>query len=183
MEIQIDVSKLRILASLQFVVMCLALSNPGMAAETSSPEAAPPAERLPVEVIVAQPLSFKALNNLMRQAEMRMFDLFNELKEEEQYTITCYRERRTGTKIAQRVCAPNFARKASSLNAQAFLADMAGNAAVRSAPVAAEIDFHRPILERRMEEMARDNVEFLEAMIEYYELKMQVDQRQQGQTR
>jgi len=183
MEIQIDVLKLRILATLLLLAMCLALSNPGMAAETSASEAPASAERLPVEVIVAQPLSFKALNNLMRQAEMRMFDLFNELNDDEQYTITCYRERRTGTKIAQRICAPNFARKASSLNAQAFLADMAGNAAVRSAPVAAEIDFHRPILEQRMEELARDNVEFLDAMIDYYDLKMQVDQRQPGQSR
>lgn len=161
-----------------WVLTLLAAFTPALALAADSRET----ERLPVEVIVAQPLSFKALNNLMRQAEMRMFDMFNALNDDEQYTIRCYKDRRTGTKIVQRVCAPNFARKSASLNAQAFLADLSGNGAVRSAPVAAEVDYHRPILERRMEELARENPEFLEAMIDYYDLKMQVDQRLQKQT-
>jgi len=140
----------------------------------------------PEEIIVTGQQSLHALELKIELTQDRMFGLFNDLNDDDNYDIRCTREAETGTRISQRVCRPEFLRKAIELNARAFLAgaqgsssgeQASGTGAIHSLAPQAEINFRYPILKEKMATLVERNPEFAEAVAEHQELIEEMQRR------
>lgn len=137
----------------------------------------PAPERLPEEITVTGQRLFSTLQKQIREAEDRMYGLFNELNTDDLYDIHCAWEAPLGTRIRQRNCRPNFYVRATERDAQAFLGLVRGETGGVATPVSAELAVHYPILQRRMEELVREHPELREAVAKLLDARRQLDER------
>lgn len=126
--------------------------------------------RMPESVIITGQQSIRDLEIQFSNAEDIMYDMFNELNDDNRYDVHCNMERRTGTTIAQRSCKPQFLIDSTTNNAKAFIAEAQGMTAVRVPPVQSELQYRYPILEEKMKTMAIEHPEFSDAIMKRYEL-------------
>ena len=140
----------------------------------------------PEEIIVTGEQTLTQLQIKIELAQDRMFGLFNELNDDDRYDIQCTVETRTGTLISQRVCLPEFLRKAIEVEARAFLAGVqgtneeggvSGTSAAHTAPPQSEINYRYPILKEKMNTLVGENAEFAEAVAEHHELIEEMERR------
>lgn len=168
-----------------FGLLVAVCSIPALAAAAEAPApdaAAEPAatatrERLPEEITVTGQKLFSTLHKQIREAEDRMYGLFNELNSDNLYDVHCEWEAPLGTRIRQRNCRPNFFLRASEENAQAYLAQLRGEPGANVIPVNAQLAFHYPILEQKMKALVAENPELLDAVLRHYELQQELDAR------
>jgi hypothetical protein len=165
--------------------LLLALVSPTLAQPVLVMEA-------PEEIIVTGEQSLTQLQVKIELAQDRMFGLFNELNDDDRYDIQCTVQTRTGTLISQRVCLPEFLRKAIELDGKAFLASVqgtsdeggiTGSSAAHTAVPQAEIDYRYPILKKKMNTLAGENAEFADAVAEHHELIEEMERRTSSSAR
>lgn len=158
-----------------------ALSASAAVPEPSGQEAAPansqPAERLPEEITVTGQKLFSTLHNQIRDAEDRLYGLFNELNPDNLYDIHCVWEAPLGTRIRKRNCRPEFVDRATRDEAQNFLAQMQGAGAANPTPVMAQLAFHYPILQAKMKALVQEHPELFDAVLRLTQLHQELDTR------
>lgn len=140
-------------------------------------EPAPARERLPEEITVTGQKLFSTLQAQIRDAEDRMYGLFNELNPDDIYDIHCIWEAPLGTRIRKRECRPEFVSRAQRDEAQNFLSQMSGMGSVNPTPVMAQLAFHYPILADKMKALVSENPALLEAVLRHYELRKELEER------
>ena len=124
---------------------------------------------------------YRQLNLRRRQideARDRMFMIFNESSDDDRYDIHCHPEAPTGSTLKQRVCRPEFLDTATRDVGRKFLADVQGAGYSNGTPpVNAVLEFEMPRLHKKMEEVARETPELLEAMAEMLKFQKQYKAR------
>lgn len=135
------------------------------------------AERLPEEITVTGQKMFRVLDQQIRAAEDAMYNIFNDINDDDRYDIHCIDEAPLGTRIKQRVCKPGFVIDSETLNAQDYIAKAQGFASANPPPVQAEIAFGYPVLEEKMKDAVRENPDLLEAVTRHYELREELKNR------
>jgi hypothetical protein len=153
--------------------ICLFLSLPlPLSAQTNAAT-----EQRPEEITITGVKSIRALEQQIWTAEDHLFGLLNELNDDHHYDIHCEKEFRTGSLVPKRVCKPNFLHESTSQNAQATIADMRGEGAVRGAPVQSELEFRYPQLKAKMQELAGKHPELQKGFADYYQLREELNKR------
>lgn len=145
-----------------------------LATYAATPE---PREQLPEEITVTGQKLFSALNKQIRAAEDAMYGLFNELNDDDLYDIRCIWEAPIGTRIRKRNCRPEFVNRATSEEAQDFIAQVQGFGNNNPTPVMAQLAFHYPVLADKMKTLVSENPELLDAVVHHYELRKELDAR------
>lgn len=157
------------------ILLCtLFWSQQSLANEPDSPGEPSDLETHDREIEEITVISQKTLLSLRYQiirAEDRVFEVFNKLNDDDKYDIHCFLRAPTGTRIKQRDCAPNYYRNATADQAKEFLGGPP------AAPVNSVIAYHGPILRDKMVELIKENPELVNAMVDYYELKQELEQK------
>jgi len=110
------------------------------------------------EVIVIAELSRSEVTQFLEEAEDQFYAIFNANVEEDDYEISCRKERPTGSNILVRMCEPAFMIKARAENANWIgfnAAAIVTDQAIRSG---LEPEYAR--LQEKMEQMTQDIPEF-----------------------
>lgn len=162
-EICMGKARLGITVVTQWMVSLLAL--PAMAAETPAP-----VPEVGDEVVVTAQPSLIELRMKISEAEDAMFALFNQLNTDDRYDMHCSWEIRNFSHIKVKQCLPEYAREAQREEALVFFTGVQ-----RSPPVTFVLSTHNPVMAQKIEETARANPEFMQALIHHYELTEQYD--------
>lgn len=158
--------------------LLLASTSAAVPAQETAPESTPASgERLPEEITVTGQKLFSTLNRQIREAEVAMYGLFNELNTDDLYDIHCRWDAPLGTRIRAHSCSPQFLSRANEENAEGFLAMTRGEAGGNPVPVQAQLDFHYPILETKMKELVRSNPELFDAIMQLNSLREALEAR------
>lgn len=113
------------------------------------------------EVIVRAPRSLRSMQREVERAEDRAFEMFNELNDDDDYDIVCHRELPTGSNISYRNCRARFVDR--------LLRESTEEAFSFGNPVPLplqQIANQMTILAEKVEALARENPQFLDATIE-----------------
>jgi hypothetical protein len=130
------------------------------------------------EEIVVRGRSKSLLRDRVVAAEDKVHELFNRINTIDEFDIHCRMHATTGTRIVQRVCAPNFEKEKSADRGQAILASMRGEAFGTNWQIAeAEMRFKASQFEDHMKQLARENPDLLQAMRELVEAMQAASQR------
>jgi hypothetical protein len=148
---------------------------------------------LPEEVVITAEPSLMKLRLQVMEAENDAYDLFNKFNDEERFRISCNMHQPTGTRIERQICQPEFGREATRAhgqdyfeNARELLNYMANCRAdcrppsytppVMSRDVASAIASQQDDYRKKIKQVAEENPEFLEAIIQYSNLKEQYEE-------
>ena len=119
--------------------------------------------RLPEEIVITGERSLLNLRLEMQEAERAAYALFNQLNDEDRFDISCKMEAQTGTRIKRQLCLPEFKREALREHARAYIEGSPS----RNPPVEMVIASQEGDFKLKMEEVAEQHPEFLEAIILY----------------
>lgn len=138
----------------------------------------------PEELVITGERSAMQLRLQMFEAERRTYELFNAFNDEARFDISCSVQGRTGSRFERQVCQPEFEIQAERAHAQSYLDTMprdgglpAGSVAPTRTPMEFEIARQRPAFQRKMREVAEQHPEFLEALVQYTEIRRQYHER------
>lgn len=123
-------------------------------------------------------------------ARERIWDVFNEINDDDRFDISCSREGRTGTRITRRVCRPGYAADATSEAGKEFaryagLCSPEDAACLEAAYAAGTLAAQRYIAEiahmdQRLDEeaqrLARENVQFALAILDYQQKQREYEE-------
>ncbi|MGI9258763.1 MAG: hypothetical protein ACR2QQ_08005 [Gammaproteobacteria bacterium] len=133
--------------------------------EASSSEPAGPIE----ELTVVAPKALETMRQELVVAENDVLNVYNALNEDDDYDIYCTEERPLGSYIPVRVCRARFvdneqAQSAYDLLSGAGFTDPSG-----------QISYHEDIMRTKMAELAAENPNLYNALLQYYNLKTDYD--------
>lgn len=130
------------------------------------------------EILITGDRSFRAR---LMSAEVRAYDLFNQFNDDGRFHISCAKQSATGTRIESQTCAPQFVLDARQSHARDYRSSLAnfldphgvpdGSVSPQSSPAEAVIAGHLPAYRLKMKQIAEEHPEFLQALIEYSNLK------------
>jgi hypothetical protein len=175
------------IAGIGKAAIVVALCNPlGVLAQSGSPPTVPEGQAQPEEVIVVGQRQLLQLRTQMWEAEAAAYALFNRFNDEKRFDISCSMHQPTGTRINRQVCQPEFEIQAARGHAQDFFDGLGsafdqpgslpnGSIAPRHTPMASEILRQQPAYRKKIEQVAEEHPEFLDAIIRYSELREQHD--------
>ena len=117
------------------------------------------------EIVVRGQKSLVRLRFEAYKAEDDFYSLFNQLNDDDDYDVRCYKEAPTGSHIRKRVCRTKFEEDLAAQQARELL--LLGD------PVAIEgvIARRKELLLEKMAKMAAENEKLREALVEYYDSK------------
>jgi hypothetical protein len=115
------------------------------------------------EIVVHGEKTRLALRNEVYVAENKLFDMFNELNDDDQYDINCKFEATIGSNIRRRVCRANYL---SALKAEARSRSFS-DAELNPKVSDTRIEEKRKILAEKMAAYLAENPEFLKRSVEY----------------
>ena len=118
------------------------------------------------EITVYGKKSLHLLREDVIEAELNVFGIYNELNSSDDFDIHCFERARTGTRIKQRFCLPNFARNVSS-NSRQFAFIKSEDASGPYIPDWAGVNKQQRQLEEEMEALAKQHPELIDALVEY----------------
>jgi hypothetical protein len=145
----------------------------------------------PEEIVIVGERSLLQLRMQMVNAEKVAYDTFNQFNDERRFEISCSMQQPTGTRFSNQICLPNFKQDATAAHGQALLQDyrnlylqnecilcpaITGSAVPAHIPSASEIAAQQKQYMLKMETLAREHPEFLEALIRYSETKTQYEE-------
>jgi hypothetical protein len=134
---------------------------------------APPAVGDEVVVIGKSPGQLRAE---MENAEVAVYDRFNELNSDNQFDIHCRRDVPINSHIAsRRVCQANFSRDEEARAAQARLQELQGGAAVNPQIFLNEEAHKRELLRQEMRRVAAEDDAFRKSLVRFADLKKAFD--------
>jgi len=129
------------------------------------------AETLPEEISVNAPVRMTNLKAEVNAAEDAMYDLFNTLNDDDRFDIYCMYAPMKGSRMQQRVCAPNYIRTAQEEEAQFALAFWGFAGAERGYAGTNAVEHYNNLLKEKMIEIYKNNPELQQAMNEVNTLK------------
>ncbi len=159
---------LRCLGILISVIM-LTICKQGFAQE-------PLPSRLPEEIIVNAPESLKGLQTRIKVAQKRMFNVFNELNDDDQFDVHCTNDKRWQSRIREQVCTPNYLKTVQEEQVQLILGQMGMIGARKGLAGNTQIGIFNARFEEIMKAQFIANPEFREALLEYQSLTEQLDE-------
>jgi hypothetical protein len=136
------------------------------------------------EITVRGERSIGALRKELEMARERVYAAFNEHNGDNELDVHCAYERRTGSRMPQRVCRPAYAEAATSQAGKEFTqyiqatcsppSDVCLSTAYEFASAVAQAAYSRiPLMDLRIEEvfqqLAVENPDVAAAILEYYE--------------
>lgn len=146
-------------------------------------------ETLPEEVIITGDSSLLNLRMQMLEAEKRAYDVFNRFNDEARFEISCGITQPTGTRFRQQVCAPEFQNQANAMHARGALESYKktwegyvggitnflppDTLPSPYIPMEAVIAAQQGDYKRKLRQVAEEHPEFLDALIEYSQLREQ----------
>ena len=162
--------------------LALVLTSNSTYSQTNS-EALNRDNELPKEIVVTEGLSAYQIRKQIQEAEEGVYELFNALNDDRRFEISCSTSDRANSHFSFRSCAPEFEIQATRSQAQAHFQEFRsyfanpgelspGNAPSSAAlPTQIIIDRHQAEYKAKMKEMAENNPEFLNALVNYVEMK------------
>jgi hypothetical protein len=173
-----------------------------LGAQPVAAQAADAAREAPEEVIVRgrRLADFRAE---LEAAQLRVYDLFNELNSDDAFDVRCQTEDATGTRLRQQTCRPRFVDDISSAAAVAWvngLKDACGvdgltqecifdnpRAASQAKSVALGEEGREPTMQKRfaaeMARVVRDHPEMQQALLDYEAVELAYDEASDGRRR
>jgi hypothetical protein len=133
-----------------------------------------PQALLPEEVLVTGERQVYQLHSKMLEAEKQAYDIFNSLNDEPRFDISCSTHAPTGSRIKQQVCLPGFQLDAYQQHALQYLETLrpdGSNFAIQSQPQEVVIASQQEAYRSKLKQIAEEHPEFLDALIEFTELK------------
>lgn len=153
------------------------------------------ASRETLEEVIVRGRRLSELKIEMEQARIRAYDIFNDINSHDDFDVYCRDESRSGTRVPQQVCRARFEGRISSDAGQEYLAsvrwrcrdhggltveclfdDRSAGAISAAQGVEAEAPIRRRQLTQEIERLARENLEFAEAIVEWYEAGLRYDE-------
>lgn len=140
-------------------------------------DAAPPAGDDGIEEVVVQGSSSVFLREQLELAEDELYALYNDVNTIEEFDIQCRLHARTGTRVPQRRCLPNFAARLDERKGQAVLRNLSGSSAYDLDWLQPEAEMTQKSLQLQthMQRLALEHPELLEAMRALYGLMQGVE--------
>lgn len=150
-------------------------------------QALPPADieiqEPPEEVLIMGDRSLMQMRLQLQAAERRTYDLFNTFNDEKRFKVSCSINQPTGTRFDAQICQPEFIIRASVTHGRAFLESYSGylnssgefQPTVQHQPFEVVVAKLQPEYQRKLEQIARQHPEFLQAIIEMEEMKAQYE--------
>lgn len=172
----------RIIKLVVMQVLCISLSPSTLAQQDDLPSATSAKEQKIEEIVVTGESQKHQLRLQMLDAERAAYDLFNEFNDEKRFDIYCSVQTPTGSRIQseEQHCQPNFEIEALRSHSRDYLESLRllydlyspdKNAVIASQPAEVVIASQQEAYRKKMKQVAEDHPEFLEALIEYSELK------------
>lgn len=158
----------------------LLLLNSVLFSVLSYTDAATAAEPLPEEVEVIGQRELYMMEAQLVEAEDAVYQLYNELNNDDLYDVHCEWEKPLGTNMKHRVCRPGFINKSTQSRGQEFMSGLTGMGFTTGTSVEVDYERHNPILKRKLEEAVKSSPELEAAMLEHQELKATLDERKRG---
>lgn len=116
------------------------------------------------EEVVVRGRSRAALRAQIRLAEDAVYERFNAINSDDEFDIVCRREVRTGTRIPQRVCQPNFWRDALADAGEETTRGLQGGVAFGAQQFQGEALHKQRLLGEEMRRLAAEDEQLLEAL-------------------
>ena len=171
----------------RITTLAIALSMPLCAmAQLDEPLPAPEGQEQPEEVVVVGQRQIIQLRLQMLDAEKLAYDTFNQFNDERRFNISCSTQVSANSHIQsdEQMCQPEFELQAMRAAGQDYLnsyrnfldptsADKGDSS--QSVPAAALIASQQVDYRRKMREVAEEHPEFLEALIEYTEVRQRYE--------
>lgn len=142
---------------------------------------------VPEEIVVTGERSNLQLRLELMELEKQAYELFNQFNDERRFDISCSVQKPTGSNLSRQVCQPEFEIQATRAHAQDFLESIpqrreglpqASAAPTFSAtPMEFEINRHQKAFRQKMQDVAKQHPEFLEALKAYAELRTRYEER------
>jgi hypothetical protein len=145
---------------------------------------APPSPNLralPEEVMVTSDRSLYTLRSQMLDAEKRAYDVFNKFNDEKRFNISCSTSQPTGTRFKRQSCSPEFQIQATTIHARGYLDTLRDHLSLYSKDgdtipnnimdVGTRIASQHKDYQQKLRQVAMENPEFLNALIEYSQLR------------
>lgn len=149
------------LPSLPALAACLLLPPSWLGAQ----EPGEPA--IPEEIVINAPESLRDLRLEIRQAQIDMFNVFNELNDDDKFDVHCYYERRRESKIRQQVCRPVFMSIALEQEANFLLLQQGYVGGENGLPGVTQVNHYNGLFEKKMEAIFREQPAFRQAVQEF----------------
>ncbi len=159
------------------------LPQAALAAQTESAPVAQAGEE-PEEIIVTGQRRRFELRVEMLTAEKHVYDVFNMFNDDKRFEIECSIHKKTGTTLKTQFCVPAFKREALAAEGRDYLEAYRAfidphhkdaEPFVTAAPSAGLIRAGQIEYQRKMQQLARDQPEFLRALIRYTEMKAEYE--------
>ena len=132
---------------------------------------------LPEEITVTGERNLYILEEQMRDAQLAVYDIYNDLNTDDTYDIHCDWEEPLGTNIRHWVCRPGFIEEATYARGQDFMGQLMGFAAAVTLNPELENTRHMPILIEKMQSIVDESPELESAMRRHIELMQAYNQR------
>ena len=133
------------------------------------------------EIVVKAPMSLSKLRREIGKAEDAMFDLYNELNDDDQFDINCRYVKRWQSVIRERVCSPNFLVTAQEEEVNNFISTLPeavgtqkGGAGVNA------MNYNNALLKDKMDRIYRQHPEFKQALDNLNSMKQEYEERRQA---
>jgi len=141
-----------------------------------------PPQELPEEVVITGDRSLGQLHTRMLEAEKKAYDLFNQFNDEKRFRISCNQHRPTGSLLKNQICQAEFEREATRGHARDYWENLRAlydpyspysdphvAAPAQEAMIASQQREYR----KKLKQVAEEQPEFLDAIIQYSELQAQ----------
>lgn len=150
--------------SLLSLALAAALFAPTLLAQESN-EA-----NLPEEIIVNAPESLRNLRLEINRAQEAMFNVFNELNDDDRFDIHCEYVRRWQSKIREQVCGPAYLKTAQEQEVNLLLNQFGHVSAEKGGAGVTQMDHYNAMLEEKMKAVFEEHPQFREALDDYNSL-------------
>ena len=186
------------------ILFSIAVSGPDIAGAQNEPAAGGDERSQEPEEIVVRGKRLVAFRVEVELARERAYDIFNEINSDDDFDIQCTAEQRTGTRLGRQVCAARFEGRISSRAGKDYLsalravcnqdpggltqdcmfsgASSYGIAAAQAAE--SEAPIKRDRLNEEIHRLARENLEFGQAILDFYDASLKYEEeRSRGRRR
>jgi len=136
------------------------------------------------EITVKGARSLVAIERQMERADQRLYGVSNTLIDDPLYKVYCFRESTAGSKIKKRVCRPGFERNIASdaWEDERQMGRQGGNRYTFDYDLPeAELRKHREIFKQKLIELAADNPNLADAILDRAKLQRDYAQERQRQ--
>jgi hypothetical protein len=115
------------------------------------------------EEVTVRGMQLGTLRDLIEEAELALFDRFNEINSDDQFDIYCYRRVELGSKMPHRRCLPNYWREAEMRIGEETARRLQGSSSLNSQMFVTEQSYKGQLLVEEMRRLTVEDEELLAA--------------------